>query len=61
MAQTKEQFEAELQAFKDANIDWMNVEWKTNAVTGYNNRLASFSAAGNTFFLPSLVTHTTIT
>ena len=53
MAQTKEQFEAELQAFKDANIDWMNVEWKTNAVTGYNNRLASFSAAGNTFFLPS--------
>jgi hypothetical protein len=53
MAQTREQVEAELQAYKDANNDWMNVKWKTNAVAGYNNRLASFPAAGAPFFPPS--------
>jgi hypothetical protein len=42
MAQTKEQVEQELQAFKNVNPDWMTVEWKSITVTGFNNHLASF-------------------
>ena len=43
MSQTKEEIEQELQSFKDANLDWRSVEWKSNTVTGFNNRLASFT------------------
>ena len=43
MSQTKEQIEQELQSFKDANFDWRSVEWKANTVTGFNNRLATFT------------------
>jgi hypothetical protein len=43
MSQTKEQIEQELQSFKDANLDWRSVEWKSNTVTGFNNRLATFT------------------
>lgn len=44
MSQTKEEIEVELQEFKNENPDWKSVEWKSNTVTGFNNRLASFSA-----------------
>ncbi len=43
MSQTKEQIERELQSFKDKNKDWESVEWKANTVTGFNNRLATFT------------------
>jgi hypothetical protein len=43
MSQTKEQIEQELESFKNENLDWRTIEWKANTVTGFNNRLASFT------------------
>ena len=47
MSQTKEEIEVELQEFKNEHPDWKSVEWKSNTVTGFNNRLASFSGFHN--------------
>lgn len=38
---SKEELEAELQAYKYAHPDWSSLEFKTNYVTSLNNRLAA--------------------
>jgi hypothetical protein len=43
MSQTREQIEQELQAYKNANVDWMNDVTKGQIIASYNNRLANFS------------------
>ena len=53
MSQTKEEIEAELKAFKDANPGWMANSKDREFVQSYNNRLATFPPPGNDFFLPS--------
>eukprot|EP01031_Cornospumella_fuschlensis_P034306 gene34306-41521_t len=45
MLQSKKDIEAELQAYKEANPDWMRNLEKGKIVASYNIRLASFQAA----------------